>query len=109
MPETILLIQDDASMAARVLDLLAQSRDGPFAVEWSRSCAAGLHRLNHQSNIGIAAVLIDLRLPQGQEIDIFDQIFQASPHIPILLLTSPEQEEIAKHAVQRGAQDYILD
>jgi diguanylate cyclase (GGDEF)-like protein/PAS domain S-box-containing protein len=109
MPETILLIQDDASMAARVLDLLAQSRDGPFAVEWSRSCAAGLHRLNHQTHIGIAAVLIDLRLPQGLEIDIFDQIFQASPHIPILVLSSPEQEEIAKHAVQRGAQDYILD
>jgi diguanylate cyclase (GGDEF)-like protein/PAS domain S-box-containing protein len=109
MPETILLIQDDASMAARVLDLLAQSRDGPFAVEWSRSCAAGLHRLNHQANTGIAAVLIDLRLPQGQEIDIFDQIFQASPQIPILVLSSPEQEELAKHAVQRGAQDYILD
>jgi diguanylate cyclase (GGDEF)-like protein/PAS domain S-box-containing protein len=109
MPETILLIQDDASMAARVLNLLAQSRDGPFAVEWSRSCSAGLHRLNHQTNIGIAAVLIDLRLPQGQEIDIFDQIFQASPQIPILVLSSPEQEQLAKHAVQRGAQDYILD
>jgi diguanylate cyclase (GGDEF)-like protein/PAS domain S-box-containing protein len=109
MPETILLIQDDASMAARVLDLLAQSRDGPFAVEWSRSCAAGLHRLTHQTNIGIVAVLIDLRLPQGHEIDIFDQIFQASPQMPILVIGSPEQEELAKHAVQRGAQDYILD
>ena len=109
MPKAILLLQDNPSKAVIVQAMLAQSSDGPFVVEWIRSCAAGLDRLNAHANNDIAAILIDLLLPEGQELEAFDQIFQASPHIPILVLSSPEQEDVAKQAVQRGAQDYILD
>src|ERR1700730_1091864 len=109
MPKTILLLQDNPSKAVIVQAMLAQSSDGPFVVEWIRSCAAGLDRLNAHANNDIAAILIDLLLPEGQELDTFDQIFQASPHIPILVLSDPEHEDVAKQAVQRGAQDYILD
>jgi diguanylate cyclase (GGDEF)-like protein/PAS domain S-box-containing protein len=109
MPEKILLLQDNASRAAIVQEMLAQSSGGPFAVEWITSCAAALDRLNDPTKEGIAAVLIDLRLPDGQAPETFDRILEAAPHIPILILGDPEQEDIAKHTVQRGAQDYILD
>jgi diguanylate cyclase (GGDEF)-like protein/PAS domain S-box-containing protein len=109
MSQTILLLQDDASKAAKLQELLAQSSDGAFIVEWIRSCAAGLDRLNDPTKAAIAAVIVDLLSPAGQEIEIFDRIFQAFPHIPILALSSPERENIARQAVQRGAQDYILD
>jgi diguanylate cyclase (GGDEF)-like protein/PAS domain S-box-containing protein len=109
MPATILLLQDNASKAAIVQEMLAQSSDGPCAVEWIRSCAAGLERLQDDTKDGIAAVLIDLLLSQGHALETFDQIFQAAPHIPILVLSNPENEDVAKQAVQRGAQDYILD
>ncbi len=109
MPETILLLQDNASKAAIVREMLVKSSDPPFVVEWVRSCAAALDRLHDQTRDHIRAVLIDLLLPDGQELEIFDQIFQASPHIPILVLSHPEHEEVARQAVQRGAQDYILD
>src|SRR6267154_2886600 len=109
MPETILLLQDNASKAAIVREMLVKSSDPPFVVEWVRSCAAALDRLRDQTRDHIRAVLIDLLLPEGQELEIFDRIFQASPHIPILVLSHPEHEEVARQAVQRGAQDYILD
>src|ERR1700722_3363546 len=109
MPNRILLLQDNASRAAVVQEMLAQSSDGPFAVEWIRRCADALDRLNDRAKDGIAAVLIDLRLPDGQAPETFDRIFAAAPHIPILILCDPQQEGVAKHAVQRGAQDYILD
>jgi diguanylate cyclase (GGDEF)-like protein/PAS domain S-box-containing protein len=109
VPETILLLQDNASKAAIVQEMLAHSSDGPFAVEWIKSCAAGLERLGDEAKDAIAAVLIDLLLSDVQALETFDQIFQAAPHIPILVLSSPEHEEIAKRAVQRGAQDYLLD
>jgi DNA-binding NarL/FixJ family response regulator len=54
-------------------------------------------------------VLIDLLLSDGQALETFDQIFQAAPHVPILVFSNPEHEDVAKQAVQRGAQDYILD
>jgi diguanylate cyclase (GGDEF)-like protein/PAS domain S-box-containing protein len=109
LPQAILLLQDNSSRAAIVQELLAKSSETPFVIEWIKSCAATLDRLNDDTKDGIAAILIDLRLPEGQELDTFDQIFQASPHIPILVLGDPEHEDVAKQAVQRGAQDYILD
>jgi diguanylate cyclase (GGDEF)-like protein/PAS domain S-box-containing protein len=109
MPQTLLLLSDDASRAALVQELLANSIDPPFAVEWIRTRAAATDRLGDHTKDDIAAVLIDLLLPQEQELDAFDHIFQASPGIPILVLSHSEHEEFAKQAVQRGAQDYILD
>jgi diguanylate cyclase (GGDEF)-like protein/PAS domain S-box-containing protein len=109
MPQTVLLLSDNASRAAIVQHLLAKSSDGPFEVEWIRTRAAATDRLGDHTKDDIAAVLIDLRLPEEQELDAFDQIFQASPGIPILVLSNSEHEEFAKQSVQRGAQDYILD
>jgi diguanylate cyclase (GGDEF)-like protein/PAS domain S-box-containing protein len=109
MPQTLLLLSDNGSRVAILQELLAKSSDTPFVTEWSRSGAAALDRLHDRTKDDIAAVLIDLLLPDGQAFATFDQIFQASPHIPILVLSSPEHEDAAKQAVQRGAQDYILD
>jgi diguanylate cyclase (GGDEF)-like protein/PAS domain S-box-containing protein len=107
MPQLILLLSDDASRAAMVQELLAKSSNVPFLIEWTRRCCAALDRLHDHTKDDVTAVLIDL--PDAQELESFDQIFQASPHTPILVLSNPEHEEVAKQAVQRGAQDYILD
>lgn len=108
MPQSILLLSDDAARAAVVQELLAKSSNVPFFIEWTRHRAAALDRLRDHTKDDITAVLIDLLLP-GQELETFDQIFQASPHIPILVLSNPAHEELARQAVQHGAQDYILD
>jgi diguanylate cyclase (GGDEF)-like protein/PAS domain S-box-containing protein len=79
-------------------------------IEWVRSCAKGLERLdgNSQQRDDIVAIFVDLSLPDGKGIDIFDRLFAAAPHIPILILSALRDEETAKLAVQHGAQDYIL-
>jgi diguanylate cyclase (GGDEF)-like protein/PAS domain S-box-containing protein len=108
MPQTILLLNDNASKAAIVQELLAQSSEGPFVIEWTKDCAAALDRLHDRAKHDITAVLMDLSLADGRELEIFDQIFQASSDIPILVLGDPDREDVARQAVQRGAQDYIL-
>jgi len=92
MPQNILLIQDDPTDATAVRQALVGSNDGPFQVEWVRRCAEGLARLagagkqrEHRAD-GIAAVLVDLFLPDSQGIDTFDRLFKAAPEIPILVL-----------------------
>jgi diguanylate cyclase (GGDEF)-like protein/PAS domain S-box-containing protein len=109
MRDTILLLQDDSAKAAIVQELLARSSGTPFIVEWLRTCAAGLDRLKNPKKNGVAAILINLLLPDGRQLEVFNRIFDAAPHIPILILTSPEHEGVAEQAVQRGAKDYILD
>jgi diguanylate cyclase (GGDEF)-like protein/PAS domain S-box-containing protein len=114
MAQHILLIQDDAAAATTVLDALANSRDDNFSVEWVRTCALGLKRLadvgnSHQEEpSSFAAVLVDLLLPDVTGIETFDRLFVAAPQIPILILSSIQDESLAKLAVQRGAQDYLI-
>jgi diguanylate cyclase (GGDEF)-like protein/PAS domain S-box-containing protein len=108
MPQTnILLIQDDPADTNAVRTAL----NGSFQVEWVRSCSAGLERLAQERKrrtVAIGAVLVDLMLPDCQGIETFDRLFLAAPQIPILVLSGAQHEELAKLAVQHGAQDYLL-
>jgi diguanylate cyclase (GGDEF)-like protein/PAS domain S-box-containing protein len=82
-----------------------------FKVVWVRRCSDGLERLGQdevQRADTIAAVLADLFLPDSQGIETFNRLFRAAPHVPILILSAPQHEEIAKAAVQQGGQDYLL-
>src|SRR5450759_5612253 len=109
--QIILLIQADPSDAAAVRETMSNSIDGLFKVEWLRGCTVGLERLAREANQRgnrIAAILVDLFLPDSHGIETFDKIFHVAPQIPILILTSLQDEAIAKSAVQRGAQDYLL-
>src|SRR5580693_4121532 len=114
MPQRILLIQDNVADATTVRNSLAGSRDRKFSVEWVRTFALGLERLTGnpglpQEKAGVyAAVMVDLYLPDARGIEIFDRLFAAVPQIPLLILSSAEDEALAKLAVQRGAQDYLL-
>jgi diguanylate cyclase (GGDEF)-like protein/PAS domain S-box-containing protein len=114
VPQNILLIQADPTAAKSIEKALIHSDDGPFKVDWVRTHAEGLARLMHlgkqrdSAPNGIAAVLVDLFLPDSEGIETFDRLFGVAPHIPILILVPVGSEAIAKLAVQRGAQDYLL-
>jgi diguanylate cyclase (GGDEF)-like protein/PAS domain S-box-containing protein len=101
----ILLIQDDPASAGRIGVALAAGDAGSFEVEWVRRLSQGLDRLSKK---GIAAVLLDLSLPDSEGVATFDKLFAASPDVPILILAGNTSEGLAKEAVSRGAQDYLV-
>lgn len=107
---TILLVEDDARSAESVQDAFLESGDQSLRIEWVRSCALALERLeaNGRQEFDVAAIVVDLFLPDSRGIDTFDRLFKAAPDVPILVLCAPEDEDTAKLAVQRGAQDYLL-
>jgi diguanylate cyclase (GGDEF)-like protein/PAS domain S-box-containing protein len=112
--QNILLIQDDPQHAGAVQWALLKSGDRSFTVEWVRTRSQGLEQLARRGKQekdkadGIAAVLVDLFLPDSEGIETFDRLFRGAPQIPILVLSASQDEEIAKLAVQHGAQDYLL-
>lgn len=109
MPQIVLLIHDDVAKADRVRNSLLNSADGLFTVEWVERCADGVRRLRQNAAKRISAVLVNLFLPDCDGIQTFDRLFLASPEVPILVLSSLACEGSARLAVQRGAQDYLLD
>ena len=114
MSNNVLLIQGDAKEAGATRDALESADHAQFRIEWVRTCAGGLDRLRLQGKQqlgapdGIAAVVVDLSLPDSNGIETFNRLFSAAPQIPILVIASAKCESIAKLAVQRGAQDYLL-
>jgi diguanylate cyclase (GGDEF)-like protein/PAS domain S-box-containing protein len=109
MPQTVLLIHDDALKAQLVTDTLLNSNDGSFIVEWVELCADGVQRLQRLENERIAAIVVNLFLRDSQGLDTLAAILQVAPDIPILVLSSVAHVDSAKLAVRRGAQDYLLE
>jgi diguanylate cyclase (GGDEF)-like protein/PAS domain S-box-containing protein len=113
MEHRVLLIQDDRVVADAIRDALTRSQDPSFKVDCVQLCSDGLDKLSSPSqvtadNYEADAVLLDLFLPDSSGIETFERIFGIAPRIPILVLTAPQDEAVAKSAVQRGAQDYLF-
>jgi len=104
LPPKILLIQSDAAAADKIRAALTTGGSRSFELEWVLELSEGLARL---SKGGIDAVLLELSLPDSHGLETFDKLFNSVPEIPILILGNGN-EALAKEAVGRGAQDYLL-
>src|SRR5579872_800745 len=109
MSRNILLVLADAADAKAVQELLVRARDGPYTVEWAGRCCDAVERLSNPRGEEIAAVLVDLFLPDSGGVETFDMLLRASRHVPILVLSRLRDEDVARQAVHRGAQDYLLE
>jgi diguanylate cyclase (GGDEF)-like protein/PAS domain S-box-containing protein len=101
----VLVIGNNQVAADEISAALAAAGGGSFEVEWVRRLSEGLARLSKK---GIDAVLLELSLPDSDGIETFDKLFTAAPDVPILILGGNTNEGLAKQAVGRGAQDYLL-
>jgi diguanylate cyclase (GGDEF)-like protein/PAS domain S-box-containing protein len=109
MSRKILLILADAAQAKVARRALVSTRRVHLEIEWVNRCRDAIERLESAEAGDIAAVVLDLVLPDCQGIETFDRVFRASPHIPILVLSRSCDEDIARLALRRGAQEYLLE
>ena len=89
----ILLIENELAIANSIRAALATPSNASFGVNWVRELSAGLERLGKK---GIAAVLLDLALPDSQGIETFEKVFNAAANIPILILGGSVPEALAE-------------
>src|ERR1700722_8087714 len=94
--ECVLLIASDADEAARVLGELGSVTEERFHMEWVTDLSRGIERLRDG---GVGAAVLDLNLPGSQNVETFDQLFQAAPDVPILILTEADTEAVARQAL----------
>lgn len=104
-PIAVLLVEDDPSDAAVIQKSLAETGERSFRVEWVTNLSAALERL---SRADIEVVVLDLGLPDGRGLSVFDQVFQAAPNAPIVVLSAASDEQTARRAVQRSAHDHVV-
>ncbi len=101
----VLLIEDDEDDYFLSAELLRESQVRSFRITWAQRLEAGLEHLAQETP---DVVLLDLSLPDSQGIGTFLRIHEAAGHLPVILLTGLDDESVGIHAVQEGAQDYLV-
>ena len=101
----ILLIEKDLSAADAIRAALATSSGGSFHLKTVSELSEAIQWLRKNRT---GAILLGASPPFTQGLEAFDQLFSAVPETPILILGDNASEDLAREAVARGAQDYLL-
>ena len=102
---TILVIDEKTSDVSLLRSLLDNCWDGRFRLIHVEDLASSIMVLEKEH---IDAVLLDLALSDSQGLRTFLQVHARIPHVPIIVLSTHEDESQAMRAVQAGAQDYLV-
>src|ERR1700726_1837045 len=81
--ECVLLIEDRADDAARILYELSSVAAQRFRVEWVTELSSGI---DHLHSGGVGCVVIDLTLAGCDGLETLDKVFQIASRVPILIL-----------------------
>ena len=104
-PIKVLLIDDDPIQVQAIQNLLSAAGIQRFELNGAGSLPEGLERL---AAGGVDGVLLDLGLPDSSGVETFTRLHGQFPGLPVVVLTSLEDEELGLELVQAGAQDYLV-
>jgi len=102
---TVLLVEDNPIYARLVQSLLKKSDSLKFTVISVETLADALDRLATER---IDIVLLDLILPDSQELDTFFRIKARASDVPIIIQSGLDNVNMAAKAVEGGAHDYLV-
>jgi len=101
----ILLVEDNPGDVRLIRTFLAEA-----GVDKAAFISAGTLRHGMELIDGgdIDVVLLDLGLPDSQELDTLHAVREKYLSVPVVVLSGLQDEDIAISAVQKGAQDYLV-
>ncbi|MDQ6946273.1 MAG: diguanylate cyclase [Actinomycetota bacterium] len=101
----VLLLENNAADANLLRATLGAVSELGFDVECVDQLRPGLDRL---AKGGIDVAVVNLSLPDSRGMDTFRAVREEAPDIPLLILTSYEDQHLAVTATSEGAHDYLL-
>ena len=108
MPEngiSALLIEDNPIHVRLIQKLLSETANPSFDLATADTLARGIGKLGEDE---FDVVLLDLILPDSEELETFNRLRAANSDIPVVILTSLDDVTLAARAVESGAQDYLV-
>lgn len=97
----ILIVEDDTTFAVMLQTWLSKKK---FSVAFVSGIAAAKKTLIESS---VDLVLCDLRLPDGDGIDLLEWVSNRNVNVPLIVMTSYAAIPSAVQAMKLGARDYI--
>ena len=101
----ILLVEDNPADARLLVELLRETGAGRVKFDHAELLESALEFLDREP---FDVILLDLSLPDAQDLDTVVRVHSHAPKIPIVVLTGLDDEALAVRAVRAGAQDYLV-
>ena len=101
----ILLVEDNPDHAEMILRCINRAAGNPLDAEHAASLAKGVEALPRRE---WDAVLLDLQLPDSRGLQTLETMLRHAAGVPVIVLTSLGDEDLATTALQQGAQDYLV-
>jgi sigma-B regulation protein RsbU (phosphoserine phosphatase) len=102
---TILLVEEAGEFSRQVAGMLETAKGVRCDIRPVHSWKEGQERLR---NGGIDILLLDIALIDGEWKTSFDGVRSQAQQVPIILLSTLDDETVAVEAVHHGAQDYLV-
>jgi two-component system nitrogen regulation response regulator GlnG len=99
----LLLIDDDPELVAEQVRLAFPP--AVHRIDVTRTGAEGLQQVVAGSP---DVILLDLRLPDLSGLEVYQQIRQVDPRIPVIFITTAKGADTAIEAMKQGAYDYLF-
>lgn len=100
----ILLVEDNDAHATAIKKYISRSWAGQFSLERATQLKVAVDYIRKR---GFDAILLDLSLPDSDIQDTLDRTLEVAKHIPIIILSSLEDQDIALQSVHKGAQEFL--
>ena len=101
----VLLVEDNAGDARLLREMLGGL--GPCGTEFVHvECMAEAEK--HLADHAVDAVLLDLGLVDVQGLETIRRAQAAAPRVALVVVTGLDDDALALHALQEGAQDYLI-
>lgn len=102
----VLLVTGSSRVARTIRESLADPKYGAVELEWLSTLSATLDRLRRE-RASIQAILLDVTLPDSTGLTTFNIVADNAGEVPILVLSEPEEDDLARECVRLGAQQYL--
>jgi len=101
----VLVVEDSLPDVRLIREMLCGETDSPFSVECAQQLSEALHKLEESY---FDVVMLDLGLPDSYGLETFTRLRSQAARVPIVVLSSRDDEELSIQAVHNGAQDYLV-
>ena len=101
----ILAIEEDPLSAGLLKGWLLREKAYNFQLVWRSSLKQGLAVLEDGA---IDLIILDLSLPDSTKDQTLNKIERLSESLPVIIFSATEDMELAREAVERGAQEFFL-
>jgi signal transduction histidine kinase len=99
-----MLIEDNPG-DAELVRIALRGTGGQFELHWEQRLSDGMQWLSDQR---VDLALVDLSLPDSCGLEVVSRIRSEHPDLPLIVLTSLANDQLAIDALDRGAQDYLV-